>query len=781
MVPIDKGSLVLNRLLDGNIVLPKGIFDFRCCQHPEDDEEQPKSLPDRRVDDGRREELARECKCECDDSCQEPSHHCLCIRPYIADLLIVKEDLARYEKGDVAYIENILAGESKTRKHINKVRTEEETERETESSVTEEKDLQVTEKHSLKDEVSKTVSSEVNVDAGISVTAKYGRNVTIKAHANVAGEYSKFKAQSAARNYARDLVQRSVSKVEEKVRNLEVSRVITERKEKNIHVIDNEDGSHRAGIFFWVNKVTRAQVLNQDKHMMLDLIVSEPAALFKKLYKLNQVNIAEENKPPKEPEITIETINRTNYAALLAEHGITKAEVPPNEFAWIEMGFSHSVTPDGGRPAGFSESYQSPQVPEGYRCTQVIYEIHCSTGHPKGTGPKDEVAINVTVGQLELMSEWINEYRSNNQKNQNWTERGLRNMANEEGVITVAASGLSSLSLGLTGTLSFGCQLTDEAENNWRKSIYDLIMEDYQRKLRDHEAQEDARIGLIDIKGRNPFLNREIERNELKRHIIAILMCNYFSNMGSMIERVQDCGYPEINFQKLEKDAPYIQFFEQVVEWRYINYLFYHSMWARKCKWPELIDEDSGDPLFDKFLMSGAAQVQVPIRHGMEEIFNWFLRTGEIWGEGGEPPVFGDDEYVSMIQELKESKQGDYSDREGLVTANNGDNKIELSQSTYYWDAVQGNLHQLNIDNDVDREIVLNCKIYRIVSVTQTTSGVIDVWTIELDRPYEDTSATNMKYSVGAVFVGAPWEVDIPTKLVYLQNPDDPLPVYLPK
>jgi len=38
-----------------------------------------------------------------------------------------------------------------------------------------------------------------------------------------------------------------------------------------------------------------------------------------------------------------------------------------------------------------------------------------------------------------------------------------------------------------------------------------------------------------------------------------------------------------------------------------LTYLFYHSMWARKCKWADLIDEDSGDALFDKFLMSGAA------------------------------------------------------------------------------------------------------------------------------------------------------------------------------
>ena len=38
---------------------------------------------------------------------------------------------------------------------------------------------------------------------------------------------------------------------------------------------------NRAGIFYWVNRVGHAQVFNYGKHMMFDMIVPEPAALFK--------------------------------------------------------------------------------------------------------------------------------------------------------------------------------------------------------------------------------------------------------------------------------------------------------------------------------------------------------------------------------------------------------------------------------------------------------------------------------------------------------------------
>jgi hypothetical protein len=334
------------------------------------------------------------------------------------------------------------------------------------------------------------------------------------------------------------------------------------------------------------------------------------------------------------------------------------------------------------------------------------------------------------------------------------------------------------VALSLSGTISVKCKLTNEGLDKWKVKIYNLIMDDYNRKLDSYNQGNNKEDNLIQIKGRNPFLNREIERNEFKRHIIAILMCNYFNGIGSMMEKVSPCGYPEIDFAKLEKDAPVIQFFEQIFEWNYLTYLFYHSMWARKCKWPELIDEDSGDALFDKFLMAGAARVQIPIRPGMEEFFTWFLKTGQIWGASGIPPISGDDDYVSMIQELKEAKQCDYTDRPGLIDATNGNAVLKLKNSTFYWDFVSNQPNQLALDNDKDRELLVNYKIYRIVKVEQASQADNTVWDITLDRTYEDLSAQNLKHAVGALFVGAPWEIIIPTKLVYLRNQTDKLPVY---
>ena len=84
----------------------------------------------------------------------------------------------------------------------------------------------------------------------------------------------------------------------------------------------------------------------------------------------------------------------------------------------------------------------------------------------------------------------------------------------------------------------------------------------------------------------------------------------------------------------------------------------------------------------------------------------------------------------------------------------------------------------LILDNDINRELLLDFIIYRIVKVDQLVSGDNTAWNITVDRPYEGNNAINLKHAVGALFVGAPWEIVIPTKLVYLRNNSDKLPVY---
>lgn len=774
---------LLDAILLSPVLLPALVLRSRCSA---DCRKKGKvALP--RVPEFREGRGANPCECKCDESCQKPSGYCICINTYIADLFIIKEDLARYEEGDVAAIENILAGEMKVRRHRNLYRTEETTETEEETISSEERDHQVSEKFSLQEEVKSTIDSKIGIDAGVTATIKYGEAVTITPHANVSANFSKSQAESLARSYAKEIVDRSVTKIQEKVRKLQITKIISEVEERNKHSIDNtQTGAvHRAGIYYWVNKITHAQVFNHGKHMMFDAILPEPGAIFKKLYQEKIRTDKDQNEPPK-PTETPSAITRSTYGGLLNKYAISSTDdlQPPDPETALQVAFSQNVAKPKDNMGFSSSEFKTSDIPKGYKAVRLEFDVRANSGHPKSTSDRDEVAISVHVGDTVLMVDELNEHQAREDgvslplRMATWASSGTRNMNGEEGVITVALAGFSSMAFEVSGTVSIICELKDETFEKWQTLIYNLIMADYNRKLDEYNASNTKNDELIQIKGRNPFLNREIERNELKRHIIAMLLCNYFNGIGSMMERVAPCGYPEIDFAKLEKDSPIIQFFEQVFEWNYSSYLFYHSMWARKCKWPELIDEDSGDPLFDKFLTAGAARVQVPVRNGMEDYFSWFLKTGQIWGASGVPPVSGDDEYVSMIQELKESKQGDYSDRPGLIEATKNSDVLKLTESGFYWDFVNNQVNTLAVDNDRDRELLLNFEVYRIVKVEQATAGDPYAWNITIDRPYPEATVKNLKHAVGALYVGAPWEVVIPTKLVYLRNPNDKLPVY---
>ena len=771
----------ITSILTMPVITPPNIFNYRCGTYATKllSNFIPESVLDHSSDILRERPGHDHDKCECNAKPQKPSHHCICVKPYIADLLIVKEELSRYEEGDIAAIENILAGETKTRTHQTLLRTDRFTEEEIETTSSEERDHQVTVQHALQREANEEINSRLNVDAGVILNSKLGPNTTIEATANVAGEYSKNESSSSSRSFAKEIVDKAVYKIQEKTRLLKSTRVINEVQEENIHAIDNTQQDHRAGIYYWVNKISKAQVFNYGKRMMIDVYIPEPAAVYKKLYELNSKNEEDQHPPPEKPNIKTSDILRDTYIDILLEYGISGAQAPPNESTSIHFSFEHAHSEqDKHITQGFSETIQSEMIPPDYQSKKLIYDVICTTAHPElTTKTKDEVHVTVAVGSEIILSAGFNQTGDESESNKEWQETDEINLSGVEGKISLSIAGYSNLSLSIAGSMVIECSLKDEVFEKWQVSIYDLIMDDYLNKLSDYEIQQEIDSEL-DITGRNPLLNREIERNELKRHIIAILMCNYFNGIGSMMDNVVDCGYPEIDFAKLEKDAPVIRFFEQVFEWKYVTYLFYSSMWARKCKWEEMFEEDSGDPLFDKFLTAGAVRVQVPVRENMNAVMRWYLLTGQIWGASGEPPIYGDDEYVAIIQEIKEARQGDYSEREGEIRATANPNEIQLTNSLYYWDVLNNVESNLNIKNDIDREIVIDFEVYRIVDITQVQSSDPSTWNILLDQPFKGANGQSYKHSVGALFVGAPWEVVIPTKLVYLRNTQDTLPTY---
>ncbi|KAB8152178.1 hypothetical protein EZY14_015235 [Kordia sp. TARA_039_SRF] len=109
---------------------------------------------------------------------------------------------------------------------------------------------------------------------------------------------------------------------------------------------------------------------------------------------------------------------------------------------------------------------------------------------------------------------------------------------------------------------------------------------------------------------------------------------------------------PKYSSPALDEYAAKVKFFEQAFEWNIMSYYFYPFYWAKKDKWTKLYQVRNDDPLFKAFLQSGMARVILTVRPGFEEAVNWYMATGQIWN-GGQVPTPSDEEFVSIVEELR--------------------------------------------------------------------------------------------------------------------------------
>lgn len=743
-----------------------------------------------------------ECTCETDCNC--PGKCCAEIKPYVADLMVVREDLTCYRPAHLAYIENVMVGESRERVHRNLDRTETFSETETETTKSLEKDHQVEDRFSLKSEITKTLEQDIGIDAGITTTTDFG-NTVLDTNFNFSYDLSKSESQHIAQEYARNVVTKSLSKIEETVRQLNSIRRTIETEETNTHSFNNVGGpKHIVGQYHFVNMINRAQVMNYGKRLMFEFVLPEPMELYKALiaktvgpFNLKQptkppLRIDQVNPGPLKPDMVTPTdpysdnentdligtlglylpAGLFNYLDLIKFYGLTGVDPMPDVDIRIPFSFDQPKKIEGENVTTYTVTIAN--VPADYNARGFKVEM-------KSLNPTDNTSPDV---------EWFIDGVHSGSFNGFNTQEFFSPPVDAAPESTITMSVMAKSSMGTAGSGYVLCQLTAQAQTKWKTSVWEKIMAKYQQDLEEYETAlaryEQEKKAKLPF-GNNPFINREIERTELKRAAISYISCQFYDQFTAMKRNTSPCGFPEMNLEQAQNDGEFVQFFEQLFQWNLMTYLFYPYFWGQKCSWAEKVQTNSGDPLFDKALSAGAARVQVPVRPGHEALAMHWVAYGEIWQGQSDPPVPNSDYYVSMAQELKEQKNHFYTDRPGTLTVTPGEDWVALTGTDHYY------LDPLAIEADIDREIMINCEVYRVVKIvegayngtTYTPDADHMEWTIHLERAYVgegccgcDTPPTasvpNIKYSMGALFVGAPFEVTVPTNLVFLRNTVDP-------
>jgi hypothetical protein len=545
----------------------------------------------------------------------------------IADLLVIKQQLIRYEGAEVAHIENILKGEKKEREHTTRKQTEEFNFRETENTSVEERELESTTRFEMTKESSQTIKEDASLKAGLTVSGKYGPVVEFSASVEGAVSRSKEESTKSAASFSQDVTERSSTKLTERVLERSSLKITNEVIDKNMHGFDNVLGAgHISGVYQWVNKVYKAQMYNYGIRMMYDFMIAEPAAFLIASLQSAHANAVELEKPV---EFTLRPnqISESNYFSWIQLYGATDVQPPPEMYKTKSVDFKAGGGENG---TNYNQSGQL-QIDEGYK---AVYGTVAALKNIWDNTATVDVVLGSRTHRFPL-GDWV------------WST----NLNDEVDSIPYAMDTMSVSEVEMA--VEVKCRRTDRAMLKWQLETHAKLTTAYKARLSEYEEKISAleiQAGVT-IRGRNPLLNMELMNDELKKHCLSILTEQHFD----LFNAVQTGAYniPQLNIAENAAEGPYVRFFEQAFEWEQMTWLSYPYFWGRKSTWEEKIAYEDVDPVFNQFLKSGYCRVVVPVRPGFEGALDHFRVFGEIWNGGPLPPI-SSDLYLPIADEIAE-------------------------------------------------------------------------------------------------------------------------------
>lgn len=585
----------------------------------------------------------------------------------IADLLVVKQQIKRYEAGEIAHIENVLDGESKVRTHRQLDRTEEVLTSVKEQEHEKEVELQTTERFELNRESSLTQKADEKTGFGLSLSGKYGPTVEFQSKLDISNQETEESSLKNSVKYAKDIVERSKERIVERVREERRLTILHEVEEINEHRLTNDSGEHMAGIYQFVDKIYESQVFNYGLRQMFDFMVPEPASYLWHLEKMPQPD-PELPIPPirlelEAPDAT--RIDESNYLRLGARYGAKGLKAPPSIYLVRSASVSQGAGSESEEDQPRSRNQIEVPIPRGYRPAWALVTVMgTSDEYPVfsfGVGneygkwsPDSGERVSAFEGSLyfyrpdtSLVTVFPNDpglYADDDKLN-------ITIFAHETANYTVHAK------------VTF--QRTTELLNEWRVSTYETIADAYANVLLRYQQEVDAikqrqqsDRGLSFDVGDPPSVNAQIIRTELKKHCLAFIR-NEHAGLLNTVHTAGGVVYPPLfDIPDAKADGALVRFFEHAFEWDQIQYVFYPYFWARPGGWADRFHARSMDADLAEFLKAGYARVVLPVRVGFEAAVSYYMQTGDVWSGEGEPTI-DHPLYKPIVDEIKERTGAD--------------------------------------------------------------------------------------------------------------------------
>ncbi len=633
--------------------------------------------------------------------------------PAVGDLLIVEQELRRYEPYEIADIEPIMRGERRERTIRKLNRTSQTTTTESSFEQEESSSTKVDERFSLASQAQQSAEQSFGVEAGVSVSGKFGP-VQVSASVNASFDTSKSSSESTSQEYAKTVTEEATKRIKSSIKETSSITILTETQDTTLRGFNNENGAtHINGIYRWVDKIYDAQLVNYGRRLMFSLNVPEPAAYYRGLIAQEEdaemTGLVEPVHPSLIDRDTLESlpkrrqndgfrswldIDEGNYAELAAMYDMTVSP-PPVEFMTGSKSFVH---PDAMQAKEMKEhdfvndlSYVSADntitLDPTYRLT------HVSVFAPKGSaggfdsyvdslkigedGEGDENILQVLVGNKSFYMTAVKGNNGGKIVNTNFNE-WIEIVQEEDSFGSLVQPSIpitvNALFEGmLTFTVVYKAVRTDEALEAWKASAYATIVKGYTSKkqvydqakaLAESKAQSAVEAKTYNLRDDQ---YRSIELTELKRGCIDLLTAGSAAGYTSI--SVSKNGTPRIVHDPAEgaliddwrsplANGSVAEFLERAFEWENTTYQFFPYYWGGEKRWKDLAQASGADPVFEQFLRAGNANVLVPVRPGYERTVIFFLKTGLIWG-GGKLPLFTNQDMLDVYADVELGLQFD--------------------------------------------------------------------------------------------------------------------------
>ena len=576
----------------------------------------------------------------------------------IAEYMKVVQTVHAYVPGEVSNIENVMASELR-HKSINELTRTEETVTTSKSQEVEKiSDTNKVNRAEMQTEVVKELEKQQNFQAH----ANYSKDTKIwkiDLGTSFATNNSQFNSNRQAVTKSQEITERAMERVQSKITEERIMKIIQEVSLTNVHEFDNRGGAsgipqHITGVYRWVDKKMKNQIFNYGKRTMFEFMIPEPAKLHRLAYK-NADTLVAPIDPRKAPAPhTMANVNSVTNVLLEYWSGIYGINLTTLLTNTKQIIHNASGRPDTN--GGFTEA-STLQIPENYVAKNGTFIG--SSSRNRGGGRDGSRYSTLLCSNLKGALRG-DSYRAN--VSFNYSEVGL----NVSDSVEFQVSGHNIDNYNVRAVLN--CELSTEYINAWKLENFNLIIDAYTKaydayKVEKANIEAERKANVENQKEAQSNFYRIIEGDVIKHNCIAYLLQNNGNALGVDFTSGDTMETFKVALSDdLDKYTSTAKFLEQAFEWSIMDYTFYPYYWADRKAWQEMYLTENIDILFRGFLQAGMARVIVTVKPGFEEAVQYFLTTGKVW-LGGETPIIGDPLYVSITQEMREPTgiaQGNY-------------------------------------------------------------------------------------------------------------------------